>query len=207
MSLRLLLALSTFSLLTCALRASDTPAAPSPAPASTGSAALSPAPSLSQPAPSAAASPASSVSSASDGKEVLTPTRSPAPTIWSGVVLATNETHPAPAPAQLDAYSDKIKNIFGYNQLALIGENSQRMEASYEHWLIPSKDFYLSVRSHTKPGEAYPLKIALFQNRHRIADFDARLGADSPLFIRGPMYARGQLIIVLRAIAPPAPAP
>ena len=130
---------------------------------------------------------------------------SPAPApaaIWSGLVLATNDAHPAQAPPQLSKYAEKLKNIFGYNQFELIGEHSEKMDDPYERWLIPSKDFCLSVKTHNVPGEPYPMKIALFQNRRRLVEFEPHLSTESPLFIRGPLYAGGQLIIVLQVVEP-----
>jgi hypothetical protein len=123
-------------------------------------------------------------------------------TIWSGLVLATNDSHPAAAPAQLRNYSRQLKNIFGYNQLELVGENSQKMDDPYERWLVPSKDFSLSVNIHNQPGQNYPMKIVLFQGRKKLAEFEPHMSPDSPLFIRGPMYAKGQLVIVLHVITP-----
>jgi hypothetical protein len=102
----------------------------------------------------------------------------------------------------LRKYALKLKDIFGYNQFELIGEYSEKMDDPNERWLIPSKDFCLSVKTHNAPGERYPMKIALFQNRRRLAEFETHLSAESPLFIRGPMYAGGQLVIVLHVMEP-----
>jgi len=74
------------------------------------------------------------------------------------------------------------------------------MDDPSERWLLPSKDFCLSVKTRNDPGQNYPMKIVLFQNRRRLVEFEPHLGSDSPLFIRGPLYARGQLVIVLRVI-------
>jgi hypothetical protein len=130
----------------------------------------------------------------------------PTAAIWSALVLATNDAHPAAAPAKLGKYAAKLKNIFGYNQFELIGEHSERMDEPNEGWLVPSKDFCLSVRTHNVPGEQpYPMKIALFQNRRRLVEFEPHLSPESPLFIRGPLYAGGQLIIVLHVVPIEAP--
>jgi len=126
---------------------------------------------------------------------------SPTPSrIWSGLVLATNPAHPAQVPDRLRKYAEKLKNIFGYNQFELVGESSEKMDDPSERWLIPSKDFWLSVKSHTQPGGGY--EVVLFQNRRRLAEFETHLNPKSPLFIRGPLYAGGQLVIVLHAVDP-----
>jgi hypothetical protein len=124
---------------------------------------------------------------------------SPAPTrIWSGLVLATNPAHPAQPPEPLRKFASKLKNIFGYNQFELVGEYSEKMDDPSERWLLPSKDFYLSVKTRNLPAQHYPMDVVLFQNRRRLAEFETHLSPESPLFIRGPLYAGGQLVIVLR---------
>jgi len=130
----------------------------------------------------------------------------PPTAIWSGLVLATNNAHPAEAPPKLRKFAGKLRNIFGYNQFELVGENSQRWEDPYERWLIPSKEFYMSVKPRAERGEhggRHRMKIVLFQNRRQLAEFETHLnGAESPLFIRGPLYDRGQLVIVLHVVDP-----
>ena len=125
--------------------------------------------------------------------------------IWSGLVLATNApagvTPTAPVP-QLAPYAEKLQAIFGYNQCELIGENEQKMDDKYERWLIPSQDFSLSVKMRNEPGKHYPMKLVLFQGRKKLAEFESHLAIDIPLFIRGPQYAGGQLIIVLHTVEP-----
>ena len=131
------------------------------------------------------------------------PSPPPAPRIWSGVVLATNGPHPGQAPERLRKYAGKLKNIFGYNQYELIGESSARMDDPNERWLVPSKDFSLSVRNQAVPGSRHPpTKISLFQGKHRLAEFETNLSAERPLFIRGPFYAGGQLVIVVHVRDP-----
>jgi hypothetical protein len=118
--------------------------------------------------------------------------------IWSGLVLATNGPHPGEPPEHLRKVAGKLKDIFGYNHFEIVGEYSEKVDDNGERWLVPSKDFYMSVRSGAGPGANHPMKIVLFQSRRRLAELEAHLGPDSPLFIRGPQYAHGQLIIVLR---------
>jgi hypothetical protein len=127
------------------------------------------------------------------------PEGSPPPTrIWSGLVLATNPAHPGQSSERLRKYSEKLKHIFGYNQFDLIGEYSDKVDDRNERWLVPSKEFYMSV--HPETGKRVPMKrIVLFEGRRRVAEFDTRLTPESPLFIRGPQYAGGQLVIVVHA--------
>jgi hypothetical protein len=133
----------------------------------------------------------------------------PPPHLWSGLILATNPAHPAPAPGRLQRYYGKLKHIFGYNQYDLVGESSQKLDGVNERWLIPSKDFYMSVVPHNGPGPAgrYPAKVTLFETRRKVAEFETHLSPDSPLFIRGPQYGGGQLFIVVHMVSEPEPTP
>jgi hypothetical protein len=132
----------------------------------------------------------------------ILPPNAPQPRVWSGVILATNQPHPQDAPERVRKYAGKLKKIFGYNQFELVGESSDRMDDPNEHWLVPSKDFRLSVRSIPgSPTERRHAKIILFEGRHRVAEFETHLNPESPLFIRGPLYAHGQLVIVVHADA------
>lgn len=119
--------------------------------------------------------------------------------IWSGLVVATTEEHPKEIPPELKKYSEQLKNIFGYNQYELIGEHTELIDSLKEHWLIPSKEFSLKVDAQKakKPGFHYRLKLDLYQDEKLIAKLDARLCGQNLLFIRGPYYGKGQLVIVL----------
>lgn len=117
--------------------------------------------------------------------------------VWSGLILATNEDNPTEAPPEIAKFKAKLENVFGYNQLELIGSHTELMDDPDEQWLIPSKDFCLRVMSKTKGKSGYTLKLRLYQQKKMLADFETKLGTNSPLFIRGPMCGGGQLIIVL----------
>jgi hypothetical protein len=119
--------------------------------------------------------------------------------IWTGLVLASEEQTPSPVPEELAAYSDQLKNIFGYNQFELLGQRTETIDSRNEHWLVPSEDFSLLVncKKASRPDFNYRLKLQLFQEKKLLADMDARLAGQNLLFIRGPFYGKGQLVIVL----------
>jgi hypothetical protein len=118
--------------------------------------------------------------------------------IWSALVLATNEEHPAAISTDIEKYGKQLKSIFGYNQYELLGQHVEMMNNPSEHWLIPSKDFFLQVESKKseKPG-FYRLKLDLYEEQKLLAGMEARLSGQNLLFIRGPFYGKGQLIIIL----------
>jgi hypothetical protein len=118
--------------------------------------------------------------------------------IWSGLVLGTNEEHPKEASSGLEKYYTKLKSIFGYNQYELMGQHTEMMNSPYEHWLIPRKDFSLCVDSKKseKPG-FFKIKLDFYAEEKLLAEIEARISGQNLLFIRGPEYGKGQIIIIL----------
>ena len=58
----------------------------------------------------------------------------------------------------------------------------------------------MSVRSKREAEGMYLLDLNIFHGRRQVAETQAKLAADSPLLIRGPMCARGQLVIALQIV-------
>ncbi|HWB60000.1 MAG TPA: hypothetical protein VG733_10935 [Chthoniobacteraceae bacterium] len=119
-------------------------------------------------------------------------------TIWSAVVLGTNEENPKPATPELEKYWDKLRDIFGYNQFQLLGQHLEQMNGTSDHWLIPRKDFFLHVDAEKaeKPG-FFKMKFDLYQEKKLLAEMEARISGQNLLFIRGPNYGNGRIIIIL----------
>ncbi len=122
--------------------------------------------------------------------------------IWSAVVLATNPTAPKEAPAELREFSARLKRVFGYSQFELIGAASEKIDEQNESWLVPSQSFWLSVKARRAVSKeargGYLLNLQLFHDKRPLLETEAKLAPGSPLFIRGPEYGHGQLIIALQ---------
>ncbi|MEA3212048.1 MAG: hypothetical protein QOE70_5105 [Chthoniobacter sp.] len=122
--------------------------------------------------------------------------------IWSGVVMATNSSSPKDPPPELREFATRLKRVFGYSQFELVGSASNDIGDHGESWLVPSQNFWLGVkarRANAKEARGgYLLNLQLFQDKRPLVDTEAKLAPGCPLFIRGPAYAKGQLIIVLQ---------
>lgn len=116
--------------------------------------------------------------------------------IWSALVFASNQAAPEPTPAELSRYAGQLKNVFGYNNLKVIGSRTEALDG-HDGWLIPSKRFYLRVHATEAREGGHLLSLELYQDKNLLLETRARLGRKSPLFIRGPLCGEGQLIIVL----------
>ncbi|HEY5894266.1 MAG TPA: hypothetical protein VIT91_13660 [Chthoniobacterales bacterium] len=120
--------------------------------------------------------------------------------IWGALIVATNEETPTPIPARLDPFSQRLSSVFGYSHFRLLGESTREVDSDVEGWLILGDDFL--ARSIVVPTEkgAYQLGLEIYFHKKKIADTVVKLGKGSPLFVRGPLYGRGQLILVLMVL-------
>ncbi len=122
--------------------------------------------------------------------------------IWSAVVLATNSPAPKDAPPELREFAARLKRVFGYSQFELIGAAAEKIDEQNESWLVPSQSFWLSVKARRAMAKeargGYLLNLQLYHDKRPLLETEAKLAPGSPLFIRGPEYGHGQLIIVLQ---------
>ena len=122
--------------------------------------------------------------------------------IWSAVILATNPDVPKEPPVELREFAPRLKRMFGYTQFELAGSATEEIDELTENWLLPSPIFPLSVtarRATSKEARGgYLLNLKIFQQNRQVCTSEVKLAPNSPLFIRGPLYGKGQIIIVLQ---------
>ena len=122
--------------------------------------------------------------------------------IWSAVLLATNPPTPKEAPPELGEFAPRLKRVFGYSQFEVIGAATEEIDEKTECWLVPSRNFWLEVKARRVASKeargGYLLNLQFFQDKRPILETQVKLAPGSPLFIRGPEYGHGQLIIVLQ---------
>ena len=117
--------------------------------------------------------------------------------VWGAVVFAVNDRKGAPLPAKLGPFEKTLRTYFGYDRYEIVGENMIPLDLQKGPWLIPSDELYLKVFLEKKEGPAHLLYLELYQGKKQILTSRARLGVGGPLFIRGPFWGQGQLIIML----------
>jgi hypothetical protein len=118
--------------------------------------------------------------------------------VWSAVILASDPPRgekPKAPPADIAPYAAKLTKVFGYEQFEIIGSATKAMDNQTERWLVPSQNFWVGAFA-KRAADGYLLKLEFFHDKRKIVETQAKLGSGTPLFIRGPVHARGQLIVV-----------
>lgn len=126
------------------------------------------------------------------------------------VYYATNGD-PKVAGKKVAAVSPEIeKRLRGEERLRfknyrVLGRDAQPLLRSYESWaqpLKPSDEVLVRFEARSRPTpEATGLDLELWLSRKKVLKMDARLEGDRPLFVLGPEWRGGHLIIGV-ALAP-----
>lgn len=117
--------------------------------------------------------------------------------LWSALVFASNEPAAGATPRKLEPFAPTIRDVFGYRFLTLLGDKRRELQSTEEIWLVPSKDFFFEVRVLETAETHYRLQLQLFHRDESILTTTVRLARDAPLYIRGPQWGNGQLLLVL----------
>jgi hypothetical protein len=117
--------------------------------------------------------------------------------VWSGLIIAQNDEHPKPIPAELAPFEETLKELFGYNQFDIIGQSRKTLTTGQEDWLATSKYFALRVDARGADDAGYDLNLQLFQEKELLLETNTKLSQSSPLVIKGPQVGGGQLLLVL----------
>lgn len=120
--------------------------------------------------------------------------------IWSALLLASNVETPKKPMPEVARFSGAVNKVFGYNQVELIGSATQTIDEQCERWLVPTRNFWFGLKAKKIQDDDYLLDVTLFHDKRQLVEAHVKLGPSSPLFIRGPMHARGQLLIVLQVL-------
>lgn len=93
-----------------------------------------------------------------------------------------------------------------FTNYRLLGQDVQPLLRSYESWaqpLKPSDEVLVRFEARSRPTpESTALDLELWLSRKKVLKMDVRLQGDRPLFMLGPEWRGGRLIIGV-ALAPP----
>lgn len=92
-----------------------------------------------------------------------------------------------------------------FKSYRILGQDVQPLLRSYESWaqpLKPSDEVLVRFEARSKPTkDDVALDLELWLSRKKVLKTDARLEGDKPLFVLGPEWRGGRLIIAV-ALAP-----
>ena len=120
------------------------------------------------------------------------------------VYYATNGDPKAAGAKAKEVAKDTEKRLraeesLRFDKYRLLGRDVEPLLRSYESWaepFKPSEDLMVRFEARSQPTkDATRLDVELWLSRKKILKTDARLQGDRPLFILGPEWRGGRLII------------
>jgi len=121
-----------------------------------------------------------------------------AESIWGCLLYASNDGQRTDIPDRLSRYEQRLNTAFGYSKLHLLGEGQTTVKSPDQNWLIFGGDIKIQFTSLQKNEQGqFLVGLELFQGNKQVIETQARVGRDSPLFIRGPEWRNGKIIIVV----------
>ena len=91
-----------------------------------------------------------------------------------------------------------MSSAFGYSRFCLIAQRQTTFEAQRETGLAFSGDLKILLTSLTGASDGkYLIRLLFEESEEPVMETQARVSRNSPLFIRGPNWRDGQIIIVV----------
>ena len=117
----------------------------------------------------------------------------------ASLYLGRNTPPPALAHMAAPELSARLHQVFGFQHYQLVKADRIELSRNWAQWFIPRKDFFLCVRT-TKPQADEPRLIdyEIYQDGFILAKGKYEPSEGTPLFINGPDFKKGRLILVLQ---------
>jgi hypothetical protein len=121
---------------------------------------------------------------------------------WGCLLYASNAEKAFELPSRLTGYSAPLRRSLGYSNYRVIAQREISMEDRAENLLVSAGDIQVLLTSASLGTDGkYLLGLLFVEGTKQVMETEARVGEGSPLFIRGPDWRDGQIIIVVTVAA------
>lgn len=121
---------------------------------------------------------------------------------WGCLIYASDSAQCNSLPERLRGYEARMSGAFGYSRFCLIAQQQTTVQTERETGLAFSGDLKIVLTSLAgAPDGKYLIRLLFVQSEERVMETQARVSPNSPLFIRGPNWRDGQIIIVVMIAA------
>ncbi len=113
--------------------------------------------------------------------------------------LGENSQPKADALLAPERLAQRLHQVFGFQHYTLRKELSVDLDARWAQWAIPRKDFYIRLEPLGPDADGVALvDYEIYKDGFIVAKGRYEPSAETPLFIRGPDFGPGSLILVLQ---------
>ena len=118
--------------------------------------------------------------------------------VWGCLLYASNDKASGELPTLLSRYYQRLHENLGYSAFRVVAQGETALKPGRETWLKVGTDIkvHLYSVSRTDRGE-YTITLQVFDGGKPLVETQARVNPGSPLFIRGPAWHAGQLVLAV----------
>jgi hypothetical protein len=117
---------------------------------------------------------------------------------WSCLLYASDTARRSELPQRLAGYEPRLQRSFGFINYQLLAQHEIAVEGVSETPLLSAGDIHILLSSFSMaPDGGYVVRLLFVQGDKQEMETQAKVGQGSPLFIRGPEWRDGQIIIVV----------
>ncbi len=118
--------------------------------------------------------------------------------VWGCLLYASNSAKAFHLPSRLSGYDLRLRNGLGFSNYRVIAERETAVEDRQKSLLVSAGDIQVLLTSLSRGSDGkYLVGITFVEGINQVMETQARVGEGSPLFIRGPDWRDGQIIIVV----------
>ena len=126
--------------------------------------------------------------------------------VWGCLLYASNdhaaEKTPVQIPARIRDYDERLEKLLGYGSLKTLGQGQTVVEPNTPSSIVFHGNIRIELTGLTRQsGEHFLVGLRLFHGDHQLIETQAKVTRGSPLFIRGPLWRDGQLVVAVMVIS------
>ena len=126
--------------------------------------------------------------------------------VWGCLLYASNdratEKVQTQIPAQIRDYDERLEKLLGYGSIQTLGQGETVVEPNRPSSIVFHGNIRVELTGLTRqPGEHFLVVLRVFQKDRQLIETQANVTRGSPLFIRGPLWRSGQLVVAVMVVS------
>jgi len=128
--------------------------------------------------------------------------------VWGCLLYASNDRAAEKVqtqtqiPTRIRDYDERLEKLLGYGSIQTLGQGETVVEPDRPSSIVFHGNIRVELTGLTRqPGEHFLVVLRVFQKDRQLIETQANVTRGSPLFIRGPLWRSGQLVVAVMVVS------